>query len=147
MNRTIIPAAAIAAAFPCFPATAQKAVRPAASSNPAVADSDSTGDGADTATAVPPTPGNAAKAHPDTDQAIVVTGVRRTAGDILGSVSIIDKEQLQHDARPSIGDTLQDLPGVTASSFGPTASRPILRGLQGERVRVLSDGIGSLDLS
>jgi iron complex outermembrane receptor protein len=94
-----------------------------------------------------PTPGDAAAAHPDKDQAIVVTGVRRAAGDVLGGVSVIDKEELQHDARPSIGETLQSQPGVTSSSFGPTASRPILRGLSGERVRILVDGIGTLDLS
>jgi iron complex outermembrane receptor protein len=96
---------------------------------------------------VPPTPGDAAKAHPDEDQAIVVTGVKRAAGDILGGVSVIDKELLAHEARTSIGETLQSQPGVTASSFGPTASRPILRGLSGERVRILVDGIGTLDLS
>jgi len=96
---------------------------------------------------VPPTPGDAAKAHPDEDQAIVVTGVKRAAGDILGGVSVIDKELLTHEARTSIGETLQSQPGVTASSFGPTASRPILRGLSGERVRILVDGIGTLDLS
>src|SRR3546814_15211919 len=32
-------------------------------------------------------------------------------------------------------------------SFGPNASRPVLRGFQGERVRVLTDGIGSFDVS
>ncbi|MEO8454152.1 MAG: TonB-dependent receptor [Sphingomicrobium sp.] len=113
-----------------------------------VIDTDSTGAGTTSAGARgSPTPGNAAQAHPDTDQAIVVTGVRRRAGDVLGGVSIVDKEQLQHDIRPSIGETLARQPGVTASSFGPTASRPILRGLQGERVRILVDGIGSLDLS
>src|SRR3546814_16484190 len=32
-------------------------------------------------------------------------------------------------------------------SFGPNASRPVLRGFQGERVRILTDGIGSLDVS
>src|SRR5206468_10606879 len=87
------------------------------------------------------------KAHPDEDQAIVVTGIKRSAGDVLGGVSILDQEELTHDMKPSLGDTLADLPGVSASSFGPTASRPILRGEQGERVRVLVDGIGSLDLS
>ena len=97
--------------------------------------------------AVPPTPGDAAKAHPDADQAIVVTGVRRAAGDVLGGVSVMDTEALTHNARTSIGETLQSLPGVSASSFGPTASRPILRGLSGERVRILIDGIGTLDLS
>ena len=105
------------------------------------------GAGASTADAAPPTPGDAAKAHPDEDQAIVVTGVKRAAGDVLGGVSVVDLEQLTHDVRPSIGETLKDQPGVTTSSFGPTASRPILRGLQGERVRILVDGIGSLDLS
>ena len=94
-----------------------------------------------------PVPGSAKEAHPDTDQVIVVTGVRRTAGDILGGVTVLDQEKLTHDVRPSIGDTLASQPGVTASSFGPTASRPILRGLSGERVRILVDGIGTLDLS
>ena len=59
---------------------------------------------------------------------------------------MLDQEKLPHDVRPSIGETLASQPGVSASSFGPTASRPILRGLSGERVRVLVDGIGSLDL-
>nr|NUR37483.1 TonB-dependent receptor [Sphingomonas sp.] len=99
------------------------------------------------AEAAAPAPGNAKKAHPDEDQSIVVTGVRRAAGDVLGGVSVLDREELTHDMKPSIGDTLADVPGVTASSFGPTASRPILRGEQGERVRILVDGIGSLDLS
>ncbi|HEX7930105.1 MAG TPA: TonB-dependent receptor, partial [Sphingomicrobium sp.] len=66
---------------------------------------------------------------------------------MLGGVSVLDEEELAHDLKPSLGDTLADLPGVSASSFGPTASRPILRGLSGERAGVLVDGIGALDLS
>ena len=107
----------------------------------------STTDPAAAATADAPTPGSASAAHPDTDQTIVVTGVRRSAGDVLGGVTVLDEEKLTHDVRPSIGETLAQQPGVTASSFGPTASRPILRGLSGERVRILVDGIGTLDLS
>jgi iron complex outermembrane receptor protein len=133
--------AALAASLPIFPAAAQESATP---EQPAAVDP---GDGAGGAEATPPTPGDARSAHPDKDQAIVVTGVRRAAGDVLGGVSVVDKEELQHDVRPSIGETLAGQPGVTASSFGPTASRPILRGLQGERVRILTDGIGTLDLS
>jgi iron complex outermembrane receptor protein len=110
-------------------------------------DSISAGGSAASADAAPPTPGSADAAHPDSDQAIVVTGVRRTAGDVLGGVSVLDEEQLAHEVRPSIGETLASQPGVSSSSFGPVASRPILRGLSGERVRILVDGIGSLDLS
>ena len=42
------------------------------------------------------------------------------AGDVLGGVSVLDKEELTHDVKPSLGDTLADLPGVSASSFGPS---------------------------
>jgi iron complex outermembrane receptor protein len=108
---------------------------------------DSAGSAAATGSAAAPVPGSAEKAHPDTDQEIVVTGVRRPAGDVLGGVTILDEEKLTHDVRTSIGETLASQPGVTASSFGPTASRPIIRGLSGERVRILVDGIGTLDLS
>ncbi|MCY7279621.1 MAG: TonB-dependent receptor [Sphingomonas bacterium] len=84
------------------------------------------------------------RAHNET---IVVTGVRRKTEDVLGGVSVLAGQDLTSAIRPSIGDTLTRLPGVSASSFGPTASRPILRGLGGDRIRVLTDGIGSFDVS
>jgi len=49
--------------------------------------------------------------------------------------------------RPTLGDTLAELPGITSSSFGPGASRPVIRGLGGPRVRILQDGIGIQDAS
>jgi len=76
-----------------------------------------------------------------------VTGVRRVAGDVLGGISVLDRADLARDVRPSIGETLARQPGLSATSFGPTASRPIIRGLSGDRIRVLTDGIGSLDVS
>ena len=81
------------------------------------------------------------------DEAIVVTGIRRDADDVLGGVSVVDGAELANAIRPSIGETLAKQPGVSATSFGPAASRPILRGLGGDRIRILTDGIGSLDLS
>jgi iron complex outermembrane receptor protein len=79
---------------------------------------------------------------------IIVTGVlQRSESDVLSGTSVISGEELTRDVRPSIGETLAKQPGVSATSFGPSASRPILRGFQGERVRVLTDGIGSIDVS
>lgn len=141
MKTSYLPFAAIAAAVPLSSVGAQ-----AHPEQPAVVDAGGTAGGAD-ATAEPPTPGDAAKAHRDEDQAIVVTGTRRAAGDVLGNVSVIDTEELTHDLKPSLGDTLAGMPGVSSTSFGPSASRPILRGEQGERAPVLIDGISSLDLS
>jgi iron complex outermembrane receptor protein len=79
---------------------------------------------------------------------IIVTGVlQQSERDVLAGTSVVSGEELTRDIRPSIGESLAKLPGVSASSFGPSASRPILRGFQGERVRVLTDGIGSIDAS
>lgn len=86
--------------------------------------------------------------HDKTPQDIVVTAlVNRSQKDALGGVSVLAGDKLDRDIRTSIGETLSRQPGVSATSFGPNASRPILRGLQGERVRVLTDGIGSFDVS
>jgi iron complex outermembrane recepter protein len=43
------------------------------------------------------------------------------------------------------GDALAQLPGVSSSYFGPTSSRPIIRGLDGERIRIMENGAASTD--
>ncbi|SFP72266.1 TonB-dependent receptor [Sphingomonas rubra] len=78
---------------------------------------------------------------------IVTAPVPQSERDVLQGTSVLTGEALTRDLRPTIGETLSRLPGVSATSFGPSASRPILRGFQGERVRVLTDGIGSFDVS
>lgn len=84
----------------------------------------------------------------DTGKDIVITGVvNRGEKDVLSGTSIVSDKELTRDLKPTIGETLAKLPGVSASSFGPNASKPILRGFQGDRIRVLSDGIGSVDVS
>ena len=86
--------------------------------------------------------------HPDQGQDIIVTGIIvRNKVDLLSGVSVLSGATLQSAVRPTLGDTLARLPGVSATSFGPNASRPILRGFQGERIRMLTDGIGSFDVS
>ena len=97
-----------------------------------------------------PTPGNAKDAHhPHEEHSddIVVTGIRRKESDVLGGISVLDAADLTREVRPSIGETLAREPGVSSTSFGPQASAPVIRGLSGDRVRVLTDGIGTLDLS
>ena len=54
---------------------------------------------------------------------------------------------LIQEAEASLGETLAEAPGVTASYNGPGASRPIIRGLGGDRVRILEAGVGSGDVS
>jgi iron complex outermembrane receptor protein len=92
-------------------------------------------------------PAQAQDPHSDHTQDIVVTGFRRDRDEVLSGTSIVSGAELVRELRPTIGETLARQPGVSATSFGPNASRPVLRGFQGERIRVLTDGIGSLDAS
>lgn len=95
-----------------------------------------------------PTPTDQGDYHSEPSRDIVVTGVLPTPRqDMLSGVAVLEGSELTQKLRPSIGETLARTPGVSATSFGPSASRPVLRGLQGERVRVLTDGIGSIDVS
>lgn len=78
---------------------------------------------------------------------VVSAPIQRNRMDVLSGVSVLSGAQLTTALRPTIGETIEHTPGVSATSFGPNASRPVLRGLQGERVRVLTDGVGSTDVS
>jgi iron complex outermembrane receptor protein len=86
--------------------------------------------------------------HTPTDPEIIVTApYNRDRKLVATAVSVLQGEELIRQTRSTIGETLARQPGVTSSFFGPNASRPILRGLDAERVRILTDGIGSFDVS
>ena len=78
---------------------------------------------------------------------VVSAPVRRDLGSALSGTTVLSGNTLVRELRPTIGETLARQPGVSATSFGPNASRPVLRGFQGDRVRILTDGIGSFDVS
>ena len=78
---------------------------------------------------------------------IVVTAPYVERLDILSGTSAISGEVLAEKTRAQLGDILTSLPGISATSFSPGASRPVLRGYQGNRVAVLTDGIGNIDAS
>jgi iron complex outermembrane receptor protein len=83
----------------------------------------------------------------DLHDRILVTAAGIDRLDILAGTSVLDEVELQRNLDGQVGEVLAKLPGVTASGFSPGASRPILRGFGGERVRVLTDGVGAIDAS
>lgn len=74
-------------------------------------------------------------------------GTSNTLVDFVPSVTTLKTNELRKRREMTIGDTLRSEPGVQSSSFGPNASRPIIRGLDGDRIRVLQNGLGVLDAS
>ena len=80
---------------------------------------------------------------------VVITGVGpvRTSDELIASTTVLTSDAVVERLAGGLGDTLKGLPGVTSTSFGPGASRPIIRGLGAERVQVLANGIGVIDAS
>ncbi len=85
--------------------------------------------------------------HGDEDDTIVVTANYIDDLDLLAGTAVLSGNDLVRDIQPQLGDMLARQPGVSATSFSPGASRPVLRGFQGDRIRILTDGIGTLDVS
>lgn len=85
----------------------------------------------------------------DAGEEIVVTAhpLRKSAGDVLQGVTTLDRETVLTTLGSGLGETLDAQPGVSSSFFGAGASRPILRGLGEDRIRILSNGLGQIDVS
>ncbi len=84
--------------------------------------------------------------HIDLDEIIVTASpFSRALGQTISGVSVLDGEALLEQAENSIGETLSSQPGISSTAFGAGASRPIIRGLGGDRIRVLEDSIGTFD--
>lgn len=88
--------------------------------------------------------------HQDVLEEVTVTA--RPAGfqnvdHITQALTVISGDELQEKISNSIGETLSEELGVTASDFGQGASRPVIRGLSAARVKIMQDGLSSMDAS
>ncbi len=96
-------------------------------------------------------------AYPQTDTAgaelklpeTVVTGnpLGSELFDLATPFTILEGDELQFQLQPTLGETLSEEPGINSTYFGPNASRPVIRGLDGERIRILQNGVINLDAS
>ena len=92
--------------------------------------------------------------NPATEQAkpieriqVRASGLRRDVVEMAGPVSVLAGDELLQRAEASIGETLKFEPGVHGNYFGQVASSPVIRGLDGARVQVIHNGMGTGDVS
>jgi len=80
---------------------------------------------------------------------VFVTGtpLPTDADQMATIVDRVDRHQILQQGGANLADALANAPGVTGTSFAGGASRPVIRGFDANRVRVLEDGIGSFDVS
>ncbi len=75
------------------------------------------------------------------------TPFARNQVDLAQSTTVLGGRSLLLKQQPTLGETLAAEPGISATSFGPGASRPLIRGLGGDRIRLLENSVGTLDAS
>ena len=78
---------------------------------------------------------------------ITITANPLGANDLIAPVAQYSGPALLLRAKTTLGETLDGTPGISSSYFGPNASRPVIRGLDGDRIRILNNGGTSLDAS
>ncbi len=85
--------------------------------------------------------------HLNLDEVVTTSSpLARPIGQSIAAATVITGEELALRLDSSIGETLRQQPGVSSTNFGAGASRPIIRGLGSDRIRVLDDGIGTFDV-
>ena len=86
-------------------------------------------------------------AQPVEPTTVIVTGNPFGRDGLAQPVSSLAGDGLMLRRASTLGDTLASLPGVAGSGFGPNSSRPVIRGLDGDRVRILDNGGATVDAS
>ncbi len=78
---------------------------------------------------------------------VTVTGNPLGATDLIAPVTQYSGTELLLRTKTTLGETLDGTPGISSTYFGPNASRPIIRGLDGDRIRILNNGGAAVDAS
>ena len=81
------------------------------------------------------------------EEVVSVGPTARSAFEAYQATSVLAGQELTKALSSSLGDTLSTQPGVASHSLGPTPSRPVIRGLDGDRVAILEDSQRMGDLS
>lgn len=87
-------------------------------------------------------PGQAVELAPQ-----VITANPLGNSQLAAPSTVLEGDALLQQQQGSLGETLNKQPGVASTWFGPGASRPVIRGLDGDRIRILRNGVGALDAS
>ena len=121
-----------------LPAQAQSQAQPSPTPAPAAASQSSlTSD----------TPSAAPSSAPTATATVVITGNPLGSAALAQPSTVLSGDALTLRRAGTLGETLSGQAGVSSSDFGPQASRPVIRGLDGDRIRLLDNGGASADAS
>ena len=79
--------------------------------------------------------------------AVSVTASGESLDDVVQAAKVLNQSDIQQASASSLGELLENMPGVSNASFGPGVGRPVIRGLSGNRVKVAVNGSDAADVS
>jgi len=90
-----------------------------------------------------------ASAQDEVIEEVVVTAscIDKAASELTNPLHLISGEEISDNATLSLGASLENLLGVSSSDFGSGVGQPIIRGLSGNRVKILNNGMVVRDIS
>jgi iron complex outermembrane recepter protein len=95
-----------------------------------------------TPSTAPAAPAPAEQAPPAPPEA-TLPGTLPIVTDQFATVTVVPNEEIRRSPGGTLGDLLFEKPGITGSSFAPGASsRPVIRGLDVNRVGIVENGTG-----
>jgi len=83
--------------------------------------------------------------QPHLDEIIVTSTQNKSIAETALPISVLSGEQLRKSAASTLGDTINQQPGVQSSSFGNGVGQPVIRGMSGNRVSVLQNNLKTID--
>jgi iron complex outermembrane receptor protein len=78
---------------------------------------------------------------------VSASGLQLGGSDMATPVTVLEGDELVRLREGNLGESLASQPGIHSSHFGAGASRPVIRGVDGPRVKILSDGAEVQDAS
>ena len=78
---------------------------------------------------------------------VTITARNLEGGGVLVPAQQLSGAALTQRLGGSLGETLDHLPGIANSSFGPNVGRPTIRGMEGDRIRILQNSGANMDVS
>ena len=87
--------------------------------------------------------------HANTMEEVIVTSaiIGKAASEIADPIHIVSGDDISTEATQSLGETVDDILGVSSADYGSAVGQPIIRGMSGSRVKILDNGIVNRDVS
>ncbi|OZI60961.1 TonB-dependent receptor [Bordetella genomosp. 11] len=78
---------------------------------------------------------------------VIITGNPLGSTEVAAPTTVLEGTGLDLRRADTLGQTLNGLPGISTTTYGPMVGRPIIRGMDGDRIRIMNNGLGSIDAS